>query len=505
VAIDASRILEERQETDFSHSTLEALEIQPVNMAAKFVHWLAPILLVVIDYLSIIFALKISGWIRELWLIIWPGLQAFRFEHFSFFYIIPLIYMGLISFERLYTKRMPFWLSAQKLFKICTYASAIIIGIIYLSGLTQTFSRLFVVINWLVSFVVLVCARFATKRILGKWGLWQKPVIFVGSCKMADLVASAFSDEPNMGYAIVGVIDEKSQSTQKHQIPIFRNVEEAENLIKFSKVEDVIIASQGLGKEKLMDLVYRVQPLVKNLAVIPDLVGLPMSNLEVDTLVNQKVILLNVKNNLLNRWNWVFKRIFDLIAGCFFFILSLPIMIFLIIWIRLDSSGPAFYNGKRIGKSGKEFTCYKFRTMHVNGDRMLDQFFFQNPDAKTEWDKYAKLKAFDPRVTRVGKILRKFSLDELPQIFNVLKGDMSLVGPRPYLPRERERMGYYYGTIIEAVPGITGLWQVSGRNDVEFEGRLSLDSWYVRNWSFWMDITLLFKTVGVVFLKKGAF
>ena len=138
-------------------------------------------------------------------------------------------------------------------------------------------------------------------------------------------------------------------------------------------------------------------------------------------------------------------------------------------------------------------------------DEILENFFQENPQHKEEWEQFAKLRTIDPRVTRVGKFLRSYSLDELPQIMNVLRGNMGLVGPRPYLPREKEKIGHYMHVICMTVPGVTGLWQVSGRNEISFEGRLKLDSWYVRNWSLWQDIVLLFKTIGVVLKRKGAY
>lgn len=181
-----------------------------------------------------------------------------------------------------------------------------------------------------------------------------------------------------------------------------------------------------------------------------------------------------------------------------------PTLVLLSIWVRLDSKGPIFFNAKRIGRDGKEFTCYKFRSMHMDADKLLKDYLDKNLEAKAEWDEFQKLKDYDPRVTKAGKIMRKLSLDELPQIFNVLKGEMSLVGPRPYLPREIEKMGTYYAIIIKTVPGITGFWQVNGRSDVSFAGRLKMDDWYIRNWSVWIDIVLLFKTIKVVFFGKGA-
>ena len=182
----------------------------------------------------------------------------------------------------------------------------------------------------------------------------------------------------------------------------------------------------------------------------------------------------------------------------------LPIIAITYVLIKLDSNGPAFYNAERIGKDGKTFKCYKFRSMYVNADKILLEFLDKHPEAQEEWREFQKLRGDDPRVTKVGKIIRKYSIDELPQIFNVLAGTMSLVGPRPYLPREKEKMGSFLPIICMTMPGMTGLWQVSGRSNVTFSGRLKMDAWYVRNWSLWQDIVILFKTVKVV-LGKDAY
>lgn len=183
-------------------------------------------------------------------------------------------------------------------------------------------------------------------------------------------------------------------------------------------------------------------------------------------------------------------------------VLLLP-MLYVAHRIKKDSPGDAMYNAERIGKDGKLFKCYKFRSMYTNGDEILEQYLKENPDKKVEWETYHKLDD-DPRVTPIGKFIRKTSIDELPQLLNVLEGHMSLVGPRPYLPREADEMGDALSTIVLVKPGITGHWQVNGRSNVDFTNRLKMDCWYVHNRSFWMDIMLLFKTISVVLNKKGA-
>lgn len=182
-----------------------------------------------------------------------------------------------------------------------------------------------------------------------------------------------------------------------------------------------------------------------------------------------------------------------------------PLLLWIAYRIKKEDPGPLIFAHKRIGKNGKPFSCYKFRTMVVNSDEILARYLADNPQAKEEWENNFKLKD-DPRVTSIGKFLRKSSLDELPQIFNVLKGEMSLVGPRPVVQEELNR--YYLDATREYCsvrPGITGLWQVSGRNDVSYSERVAMDICYVREHSLWMDIVILYKTIGVVLGKKGAY
>ena len=197
------------------------------------------------------------------------------------------------------------------------------------------------------------------------------------------------------------------------------------------------------------------------------------------------------------------KRTVDITASAAALLLLSPVFLVTSLAIRKDSDGPAMFTQKRIGKDGKLFEIYKFRTMVPDADKKLFELLDKDEKAREEYKVNKKLKN-DPRITKVGNFLRKTSIDELPQLINVLKGDMSLVGPRPYLPREKEDMGDYYNTIIESKPGITGLWQVSGRSNTTFEDRLEFDKEYTENKGFFYDMGLLTKTVGVVIHKDGA-
>jgi len=200
---------------------------------------------------------------------------------------------------------------------------------------------------------------------------------------------------------------------------------------------------------------------------------------------------------------FIIKRLFDVVIGCFALIPVLFLFPFIFVAIKLDG-GPLFYKQPRVGKDGKLFDCFKFRTMVENADALLELYLMRHPEARAEWVATQKLKN-DPRRTKVGKILRHYSLDELPQLINVLRGDMSVVGPRPIVSAEVHR---YAGDIVHYYsvrPGLTGLWQVSGRNDVSYNERVRMDSFYVRNWSLGNDLEIIFRTFFVLLNRSGAY
>lgn len=197
------------------------------------------------------------------------------------------------------------------------------------------------------------------------------------------------------------------------------------------------------------------------------------------------------------------KRTYDFIISGMVLIVLAPIMLFICLLIKIDSKGPAILVQERIGENGKIFKMYKYRSMVVGADKLLDKYLKENEEARKEYKKYKKLQN-DPRVTKIGKIIRKTSIDELPQLINVFIGNMSLVGPRPYLPREKEDMKNLYNDIVKSKPGITGIWQVSGRNDISFDQRLEMDYTYNSDKSTMYDIKILLKTFKKVLEKEGA-
>ncbi len=200
--------------------------------------------------------------------------------------------------------------------------------------------------------------------------------------------------------------------------------------------------------------------------------------------------------------NRVFKRVVDLAVSLVLSVLLAPLLLALYLWVRFDSAGGGFYRGRRIGEDGEHFPCLKFRTMHADADARIQHLLRSDANLRAQYERFHKLE-FDPRVTRAGKWIRKWSLDELPQVLNVVAGHMSLVGPRPYLVEELPQIGPFRDILFRAKPGMTGYWQVTGRNDVTFEDRLEMEAHYVRNWSFWWDIILLVQTPAAVLRRRG--
>jgi Undecaprenyl-phosphate galactose phosphotransferase WbaP len=255
-------------------------------------------------------------------------------------------------------------------------------------------------------------------------------------------------------------------------------------------------------RESLAKYVARASEKFCHVVIIPDLGGVTNSGVVARDFAG--IFGVEIKYNLLDSSALRAKRALDLAATIVGGVLILPLILILSLLVWLESRGPVFYADRRTGQYGKLFSCVKFRTMVPNAEALLQQMLEEDTSLRDEYSKYHKLHD-DPRITRVGRILRKTSLDELPQLWNVLRGEMSLVGPRPYLPRESGDIGAAQSEILRVPPGITGPWQVAGRNHTAFKERLQMDSKYVRDWSVWLDIMLLARTVKCLALSRGAY
>lgn len=483
-----------------------AFSVCKSNRISVMARYMAPFILLVGDYLAVVAAISLACYLRESVLpLVFPHWPLFKASTVYVFISVPLVYLFFFLYDGSYTRRLPLWQGIERVFRICTYVGALAIMLMYFLGKAEQISRLVVGMTWLFSFFSLALVRVALKRLLVQLGLWQRPVILVGAGRTAELLYQAFEKDKGLGYEIVGVVEDSwRERPLVRQVPCLGTFQQVEEVVKESGVQDVVLAVPGIPREQLLELMYRLQPHVRNLTIVPDLFGVPMGNMTVDTLFDQKTVLLRVHNNLLRQRNRIFKRLFDICACLLGGFLILPVLAMLALLIRVSSPGPAIFAHTRLGEHGKAFACYKFRTMVCDGEEVLANHFARHPEARLEWERDFKLKD-DPRITPIGAWLRKTSLDELPQLWNVLRGEMSLVGPRPIVEEEVSRYEEYIQDYYIVKPGITGLWQVSGRNDIDYPERVRMDSWYVRNWSVTLDLVLLAKTIGVVLERKGAY
>lgn len=283
-------------------------------------------------------------------------------------------------------------------------------------------------------------------------------------------------------------------------VPLVGDLSLAPVLASRLKIPYAVLAMPGIESPKLLQIVERIGGKFTHLLIIPDLFGFATMGVPAKSLGG--ILGVEVRQQLLLPGPRLAKRIMDVALTGMGVLFVLPFLVLIAALIKLDSRGPVFYTQKRLGRDGTYFSAYKFRTMHGDGEARLKAILDADPALRAEYEVYHKLRK-DPRVTRIGRILRKFSLDEFPQLLNVIKGDMSLVGPRPYIERELAAMGGQEKIILRAPPGMTGMWQVSDRNATSFAQRVQIDVYYVRNWSPWLDLHILAKTFGVVVKGSG--
>jgi Undecaprenyl-phosphate galactose phosphotransferase WbaP len=364
-------------------------------------------------------------------------------------------------------------------------------------------SRAVLLLTVLYSMALCPLGRALSKRLLYRVGLWGRPVIILGAGRTGQRIAEALLSRPLEGLHPVAMFDDDASKigTTVTGLAVQGPIREANPFAERAGLRHVIVAMPRVSRKVLGDLIGSKGRAFKRVQFVPELAGLPSSEVYASSL--DEMLALEVRNGLHSESNRTVKRALDFTGGVLSAIFIAPLLAALYLWIRLDSQGPAFYQSERLGQDGKIFLCLKFRSMFVDADERLRDMLAADPARRLEYETYHKLDD-DPRITRAGSVMRKYSLDELPQLYNVLAGEMSLVGPRPYLVGELKDMNGYDEAILEAKPGMTGYWQVSGRNEVTFDERLEMEAHYVRNWSIWWDIIILTQTVMVVLSRRGA-
>lgn len=431
--------------------------------------------------------------------------STFQVSKGYLFLWLPLVFMFFNFYSGLYGRRMLIYRMVERLFFACLEGTVLGIILMFFAQVSGQVSRLFVVLYTILAFTLMAVLRVVLSKVMKRVKVFQIPVLIVGAGKTAELVVQQILRDSGMRYRVVGFLEDRHPvNTPIHGFPVLGGFEDMEKVIQETGVRTVLIAAPGLPQDDLSDLIYRAQSLVKQVDVVPNLVGVPMSNVTAESFFDAKIMVLHIRNNLASPWNQLLKRIFDLALSFIGIIILLPFFLILGILIKIDSPGPCIYKRWVVGKNRHKFGFYKFRTMCINSDEVLRDLLNSNQEAREEFNKYYKLRD-DPRITRLGKFLRKTSLDELPQLFNVLLGQMSLIGPRPITENEVPRYGNYIYEYFKVRPGISGLWQVSGRSNIDYQERVQMDTWYVHNWSVWLDMVLLWRTVAVVVKHKGAY
>lgn len=380
--------------------------------------------------------------------------------------------------------------------------------IIFITKSGDRYSRLFFILLWLLTVLISPFSRIIIRKICSKLKIWGEPVAIIGYGDKGKKILKYLQKNVSFGLMPAIIIKDETQIDSKSQsgntIPTILSsaLISDPKILERSGISTAIITSTINPQNTSFKLMDERQFGIKHLILVADLEWIGGNDVEAYDMSG--FLGLEVKRKLLDVKDKIFKRLIDVILVSIMLIFSLPIFFIFAILIRLDSRGPIFYKHKRIGIDGKNIYIWKFRTMVCGADQILNQYLESNPALKKEWLSSYKLKK-DPRVTRLGRFLRKTSLDELPQLFNVAKGDMSIVGPRPIVESEVELYKKGIDLYKQVLPGITGLWQISGRSDTSYDYRVNLDKYYIRHWSIWLDIYILFKTILTVLKHDGAY
>ncbi len=466
--------------------------------------------------LLVIFACFVAGRTMNYWFSRIPWHATWYDWPVHFGEIRPVIFLTLgmacvISFWRLghYARRRPFWQEIGDVLGVVVTLAIVDAALVFLTK--SNFSRLWWATSWTLVALLVPLARLAVKHALMRLGAWRRPTVVVGIGPNALDAAAALDSEPLLGFEVVAFIQPPGDpelaaaylELGARRLPVLRASPYPDLLPAHLGRPHVVVALELDETARCGGYVERLSLHHGDVDIVSPMRGLPLAGTHVTHFFSHDVLSLRLYNNLARPWPRRLKRAFDLLAGSLLFLFVAPL--FLLISAQVARTGrPVFYRHERIGKGGKTFVCFKFRTMVPAADRVLAEHFAAHPEALAGWQQDHKLKD-DPRVTRIGAWLRRTSLDELPQLFNVLRGDMSLVGPRPVIAEELARYGDNIVYYVESTPGLTGLWQISGRNDLDYRRRVHLDCWYVKNWSLWCDLVILIKTPRAVLRGNGAY
>jgi Undecaprenyl-phosphate galactose phosphotransferase WbaP len=392
-----------------------------------------------------------------------------------------------------YTARIPFWIEAKTVLSGTAFAFAAD-GLISVVLYRAEFGNVGM-LRWLLFVPLALALRQAARLLFGARGGWRVRTLIIGEPQTAAGVDAALRSEPALGYDLIGNLAPAAA-------PAPEDVPGWMRLLAARKVQLVVVLLGGGDAGEMRAIAAMLARARVPLAVVPAMEGLPVRGFSQNYFLSHDVLMLTSSNDLDRSFARLVKVALDQVGAVMLLFLLAPLFLVLASLVRGDG-GPVLFRHRRIGAGGQGFDCLKFRTMVPDAEAVLQELLARDPAAAAEWRETQKLRN-DPRITRVGRFLRRSSLDELPQLINVLRGEMSLVGPRPIVAAEVERYGTDIDDYYRTKPGLTGLWQVSGRSDTGYARRVQLDRWYARNWTLWHDIAILLKTIPAVFGRRGA-
>ncbi len=466
--------------------------------------WLATAVTIALDAILVYFSFWLAWWLRyeQEWLLevadpYWASLDVYAAVQLA---LVPVL---LIIFQLQGLYRLPRqtnWLDdAAKTFGGTTIGVAILIVMVFYFR-PAALSRLMFVYAWIIITVVLAVERAlerSFRSFLLRRGLGIERVLVAGAGDVGKMVMQNILVRPELGYQVVGFVDDE-RNEDLGKFKALGTLRDVRRLIAEHSVDEVIITLPVSAHRITSQIMMACSHRSVRCRVVPDFFQISLKQVDVSEL--NGIPLISVREFPLHGTSRVLKRVGDTLLAGMLLLVASPLMGAIALAIHLDSAGPILFRQQRVGRDGRTFTLYKFRSMYIDAEERLAHLMEHNEATGPIF----KMRN-DPRVTRVGRYIRRFSLDELPQLFNVIGGDMSLVGPRPPLPSEVESYEEWHRRRMEVRPGLTGLWQVSGRSDLTFDEMVLLDIWYIENWSPVLDFKILLRTIPTVALGTGAY
>lgn len=405
------------------------------------------------------------------------------------------------------SRRKPWWEEARQILQVVLIAALVDTMVIYLAK--WPLSRLWTGATWALIFMALPLSRLVMRHLLLRAGLLTQPYVLIGHASDVEKAARALSSEPLLGYLPVAAVSPNPgerlvEMPDGHTLAPTALTPAVKDFLAKPGPYQIVGVLGTVNNHWLRELAQELMLTRDDLVMVPALGGLPIHGMEVSHFFSHEVLLLRARNNLNRRGPQLLKRALDILGASLLLLMLAPLFAWVAWRIKREDAGPAFFVQDRIGVDGKPFKFIKFRSMVMDADAALERWKTENEKLYVQYLASNFKLANDPRITKIGALIRRTSIDELPQLINVLKGDMSLVGPRPLLARELTEYGHSIAAYGKARPGITGLWQISGRSASTFQHRINMDLWYVRNWSLWYDFVIMLRTVSVVLRQEGA-